>query len=89
MNEKDKNIFIECECGTHLVKLQYNADCNDVDMVFFSYGINERSFGFRCKLRYIWQIIRTGTPYSDAVCLDKNESKKIVDFLSEVFEGKK
>jgi hypothetical protein len=83
MNKNYKKKYIECSCcaeGLHLMQF------DDEEYVYLSvwqtgYCKNNK-LSWKNKLRYIWQVIKTGSPFHDQLVLDKEACKEIIDFLS-------
>lgn len=92
---ESKKVVIECDCGTHLLKVQsevyYLHDTlakksnirQEYYLAMFYYGIDsyKRKWWDRIKiaLKYIW----TGKMYSDQLCLSNNEAIKLSTFINE------
>lgn len=92
-NTESKSIVIECDCGTHMLKVMsevdYHNDTNsgkvrfhqDIYLAMFSYGNQKRNFFARCKIA--WKYLRSGKMFSDQLCLSPEEATKLSDFLNE------
>lgn len=78
---KDK--YIECECGTHILKVSKD-DSPDKSNPFYylmMYNYGTPKYSWRSKLRTIWKIIRTGSPYDDQIVLTQSQINKIAKFI--------
>jgi hypothetical protein len=82
MNKNYKDDYIACSCGTEgLYLIKYN-DEDDVYLSIWQMGYNKNNkLSWYQRLRYVWKIISTGTPYNDQIVLDNDACKKIVDFI--------
>lgn len=84
----EDKVFISCNCGSEAILLErdpYPENIElpkDVYMSFFRYGHNEY-FPWSLRLKYIWQIIRKGHPFSDCVILNNEEQEKLIEFLTD------
>lgn len=96
MEEKDdfKSIIIECECHTHLLKIQSNGEfynnkkiVEDFDFAMFSYGNYIKKPGIIERIKGAFKYVWTGEMYSDQICLGKEEAKKLVDFINGELNG--
>lgn len=85
--------FYECECSTEGIMVSYEHDEEDsiptVDLAFFQHGfVGRHPLIFLQRLRWAWQLIKTGLPYLDGVILDQNTAKELAEDLLE-FSKKK
>jgi len=79
-----KRTYIECQCHTHLLVVeQEDEEPRGYDICFYEYGHPEGKWSWKSRLRCIWQVIRKGHPYADAVCLDRDEADRLIEALSE------
>ncbi len=68
--------FYECSCGSEGIMTSYE-DEGEVYLAFFNNGFNGKQLGFKGKLRFCWQILRKGFPWTDCVVLDKKVAKEL------------
>lgn len=79
----------ECDCGAHIVVTghpykDYPSEHEVMDMALFSYGGGDRyPLSIRERLRWVWHILKTGTPFTDTVVLNKGVAKKLATDLLE------
>jgi len=83
--------FFECECAGEgiLVSAEYYEELNDSDgleypeitLAYWGEGFNGRKLSLGQKLRLIWQIIKTGKPWNDMVCLTPEMAKELGEHL--------
>lgn len=95
MLEEYKKIFIECECGTHLLQVinevEFLEDTKtnktrvqqEFDFGMFTYGTYHSKPTFWRRLRIIWNYLKTGRMHSDQLILSPDEAKKLADFINE------
>lgn len=83
--------YIECDCGSEIIQLQYIEDENCLNMSFFSIGKknNKKMYSWKDKIIHILHIIRYGHPFSDSIILNKQEIKILEEFLNKINRGKK
>jgi|WetSurMetagenome_2_1015567.scaffolds.fasta_scaffold257758_4 hypothetical protein len=77
------NEYLECSCGAELLQLQYNEEDDNVYISFFELGQNNRN-SLKWKISQIFNIFKSGTPYSDFIILDKNTRNKLKEFLEKI-----
>ncbi len=77
-----KRIFIECDCHSELMQLEYEENDDD-DLLYVAHYIwsGNRKVPLAIKLRHIWQTIKNGHPYSDQLVLNIDECRKLIDEL--------
>lgn len=77
---KNKKLHLTCECHTH--ELHFEKDFEE-DMWYISFW--QRGYGSESSLRYklkcIWHILKTGTPYGDEVILNKSDLIKLKEYI--------
>ena len=89
--EEEKKIFIECECGTHLLQVtndvEYFNDNKQVRQEFwlamFTYGTYHKKPKFWERIRIIWNYLKTGKMHEDQIILHPDEAEKLVKFINE------
>jgi hypothetical protein len=74
-----------CDCGTEgIVVLRIDDEHNDcedapfIELAFWQYG-QVHIHNWRYKFRQIWRIITEGTPYTDMVCMRREQAKALAD----------
>lgn len=92
-NETEKEV-IECECGTHLLKVISDVDITTCDtgnkrysqtfyLALFYYGIESNLMSFSKRLKLALKILRTGKNHDDQMCLTPLEAVKLSEFIRE------
>jgi hypothetical protein len=79
---KEKPVFIECDCHSEMLQVEWDDEYDLVYMSYYSYGHN-RKFPWLYRLKYIWEILTKGHPYSDCIVLSHNERHKLLDILQD------
>lgn len=72
--------YIPCECGTELLEITKETGYGEIYIAFYSYGHSNQT-GWGNRLKMIWKVLRTGSPYSDNIILNTEETNKLLDFL--------
>jgi hypothetical protein len=78
--EKDSE-FLICDCYGHGLLLEKFDDEEEVCLSLFEKGLNGRTLCWSERLRWCWQILRHGKPWSDFVILNIEKQKKLKEFL--------
>jgi len=89
--EDEKKLFIECECGTHLLQVtsdvEYFNDNKQVRQEFwlamFTYGTYHKKPGFFERLKIVWNYFKTGKMHEDQIILHPDEAQKLVNFIND------
>lgn len=91
---EDKSLMVKCECGAEALEVQFWPNMTDgfPDEFYFSHWKQEffRPLPWREKLRWCWNILRTGNPWGDDIITTPQNAKRIADFIIENLQnGKK
>lgn len=83
--------FYECDCGAEALVMgdSYN-DFNSgqcIDIAFFTNRITN-ILEFSERLRWCWNILKTGKPYTDMVILEKKVALKLARDIQNQFKRK-
>ena len=95
--EKEKKIFIKCDCGTHLLEVtsdvEYFDDTNtntikkrvrqEFWLAMFAYGTYNKKPSLWERLHIVWNYLKTGKMHADQLILNSDEAQKLADFLNE------
>ena len=81
-----KQLFVECDCYTHVIvvdKTDENGygEC-EYCFSFFTRGYDGNILPFTERLRWCWQILRYGKPWTDSIILDHHKAKRLGEFIS-------
>lgn len=81
--EKNKTEFILCDCKNEVLVIEYD---NEYDFAELSIYESVSSYAYRMsfwqKLRYIFQVLVNGRPYSDQIILTKKQLKDLSSFIN-------
>lgn len=69
-----------CQCGAQAFRIE--ADEEDGLAFISMWEQGTPRFTLRSKIRAIWTILRTGTPYTDQIVLDKAGVGNLIKHLS-------
>lgn len=96
MGREERNkIFIECECGAHLLQLisdvEYFDDTvskktrvrQEFEFAMFSYGDYHKKLSFWRRLGIIFNYLKTGKMHEDQMILTPEEAQKLADFIND------
>jgi len=91
--DTDDKVFIECDCGSHLLKIESHVEYNnfhpndktysqDYYFAMFNYAeVKKASLWKRIKIA--WDYLKTGDMHADQLSLTPDEMKKIGEFYNE------
>jgi hypothetical protein len=79
----NKEIFIECDCYSDGIKLNYQDELLYISL--YQRGFKPRTKTIKEKLRWIWQIIIKDVPYDDELIISKDKIKQLSQFVNEIF----
>lgn len=74
--------FIVCDCYSHGLWIERFKEDESVFINLFERGTTGKKLSFTEKLKWCWQILIHGHPWTDMIILDKDKQKALVEFLS-------
>jgi len=80
VKEEKESEFLICECYSHGLLVE-KFDDEEVYLSLFERGLSGRTLGWSERLRWCWQILRYGKPWSDFIILNAENQKKLKEFL--------
>jgi len=78
--KKDEKCFVMCDCYGHVLFLEKDEGLTYFSVYETAYTGGKLSWYER--IRWCWNIILTGKPYTDSFVLNNNKSKELAKFLS-------
>lgn len=81
MKEEQDSVFLICDCFSHGLLVEKFKDEQEVCISLFERGLNGRILSWSSRLRWCWQILRHGKPWSDFVILNTENQKRLKEFL--------
>lgn len=88
-NSMEKSLFIKCQCSSHCFEIEREADMwgenNEskyFNLTFWTYGRSNEILSWKERLRWMWNIFRTGKPWSDGIIIDDDQAKQITTYIN-------
>lgn len=81
MKEEQDSVFLICDCFSHGLLVEKFKGEEEVSLSLFERGLNGRILSWSSRLRWCWQILRYGKPWSDFVILNTENQKRLKEFL--------
>jgi hypothetical protein len=81
MKEEQDSVFLICDCFSHGLLVEKFKGEEEVSLSLFERGLNGRILSWSSRLRWCWQILRYGKPWSDFIILNTENQKRLKDFL--------
>jgi len=81
MKDKNDSAFLICDCFSHGLLVEKFEDEKEVCLSLFERGLDGRILSWSSRLRWCWQILRYGKPWSDFVILNTENQKRLKEFL--------
>ena len=82
MKEEQDSVFLICDCFSHGLLVEKFKGEEEVSLSLFERGLNGRILSWSSRLRWCWQILRYGKPWSDFVILNTENQKRLKNFLN-------
>jgi hypothetical protein len=57
---------------------------SEVYLSYWKEGLSAKKMNWKGRLKLIWKIITTGTPYSDMVILSRKTAKSLANYLNKI-----
>jgi len=74
--------YFRCSCRGEVIQGEVDESLPFVDLAFFSYGgYYDERLSFKQKIRWCYNVFKTGHPYSDAVELPPEEAIRMGEWL--------
>lgn len=67
-----------------MIVLEKFSNEDEIYMSLFSRGLNIKRYSFKDRIRHIWQILKTGFPYTDELVLSKDRVKELIKSLTDL-----
>lgn len=81
MKEEKDSEFLICDCYSHGLLVERLDDEEELCLSLFERGLDGRILSWSSRLKWCWQILRYGKPWSDYVILNIENQKKLKEFL--------
>jgi len=85
--DKNGRVYI-CSCGAEALAVEFPKD-EDPEMQEFDFcniaiweTYHRSNVSFYQRLRYCWRILKRGHPYTDMICLNKSQVRKLTDYMN-------
>jgi hypothetical protein len=76
-----RTLFIRCDCHSEVLVIDYDDTFKMIELSVFSSLVSFK-MSFWQKIRYIYQIIKHGKPYTDQIILHKNQIDELKAFIN-------
>ena len=86
MKEEKDSAFLICDCFQHGLLVERFKDEEEVSLSLFERGLSGRILSWQERLRWCWQILRYGKPWSDFIILNTENQKQLKNFLININE---
>ena len=81
MKEEQDSVFLICDCFSHGLLVEKFEGEEEVSLSLFERGLDGRILSWSSRLRWCWQILRHGKPWSDFIILNTENQKQLKNFL--------
>jgi len=76
---KQSSLLLECDCCCSILRVDCDEDC----LFYVSIYQMDKKHDWWYRVRMIWHIIRTGTPYEDETVLSPEKAKELAKYIKE------
>jgi hypothetical protein len=78
-----RTLFIRCDCHSEVLVIDYDGSFKMIELSIFS-SLLSFKMSFWQKIRYIYQIIKYGKPYTDQIILHQKQIDELKAFLNSI-----
>ena len=78
-----RTLFIRCDCNSEILVLDYDGSFKMIELSIFSSLVSSQMSLWQ-KIRYIYQIIKNGKPYTDQIILHQKQIDELKAFLNSI-----
>lgn len=83
--DQSRITFVLCDCRSEVLVIDYDSDCQIADFSMYeNFASYSNKMSLWQKIRYMYKVIFTGSPYADQIILNKKQLKEIKDFLNQI-----
>lgn len=79
--KKPSEICLVCDCRSEILRIEFDPEIGMAEFAVYSNGYRMSLWQ---KVRYIWQLLIKGKPFSDQTMLNKTQIKDLAKFLNSV-----
>lgn len=69
--------FYYCDCHSGGILLDFDKEFKIIELSFWSQGFYGNILSIKERIRWCWNTLKTGKPYTDMVILDKETAFKL------------
>lgn len=78
-----RTAFIRCDCDSEILVVRYDSDFDILDLCIYETRTSvKHNMNWYQKLRYIYQLLRYGQPYTDQILLQRKQIEELTGFLN-------
>jgi len=82
-----KNKYFRCSCGSEVLAITRWDDEDLVDIAIFKLW-NSKGLSFANRIRTCFRTLFKGSPWTDQICLSKEDALKLSEDLKLIFKSK-
>ena len=79
---KYDELYVMCDCHSHGLYVIHSEEDDEFYINIYELSLTGRKLSFRERLRWVWQIIWKGHPWTDFIIIPSDKAKELSKFLS-------
>jgi hypothetical protein len=83
-----KELLLKCQCFSHGIELSKYDDDEDILISFWHYGFYNLDTMWN-RIKSAWQILKRGRVSLNDFDLSKDDCKKLIEYLQEIYKEDK
>lgn len=82
MKTSNRSIFIKCDCTCNVIELEHICEDDMLNITLWKNSISHKPLSKKERIRWCDNIMKTGNPWADHTIVNKQDAKRIVEFLN-------
>lgn len=82
MVTNNKSLMLKCECRGAAIEITHWNDDNEFWFSIWKQSPYLRPLRWKERIRWCWNILRTGNPWADDIILTSENAKKVAEFIN-------
>lgn len=81
--DNNKTFFMLCSCQSEILLVDYDHELQIADISIYENSLSHSfKLSWKQRIKYIWNILVSGKPYSDQMVLTKKQLKELSQFIN-------
>lgn len=73
--------FFNCSCSSEGLIFEYDPEYKEANVALWHYGSCDGKLSWKERLRWCWNILRSGLPWTDAISMNPQEARHFAETI--------